>query len=71
MVIHACIPALGRLRWEDCEFEGSLGCIARLSQKTKAKIKTKNQKNQKHLLPKQRNKVLNSSFQVCKNMFFS
>jgi hypothetical protein len=29
IVVHVCNPAFGRLRWEECEFKASLGCILR------------------------------------------
>jgi hypothetical protein len=29
LVVHAVIPALGRLKWEDYEFQASLGNIVR------------------------------------------
>jgi hypothetical protein len=48
MVVHACNPALGRLRQEDCEFEASLGYIAKMSPKKRKKEKEnpKQNKNQ-------------------------
>jgi hypothetical protein len=36
-VVHICIPALGRLRWEDCEFKTSLGYTVSLCLKKTTK----------------------------------
>jgi hypothetical protein len=37
MVVYPVIPALERLRAEDCKLEASLSSVARLSQKKKKK----------------------------------
>jgi hypothetical protein len=37
LMVHSCIPALGKLRQDDLEFQANLNYIGRLSQKTKQK----------------------------------
>jgi hypothetical protein len=47
MVVHAVIPALKRLKQEDCEFKASLDYIVRLCLKTIIVIKHKQTNKQK------------------------